>query len=169
MPDFPKPKAEADPSAIWSYSERTLTSFTGQPRIDLLGEDEDFEAGTGTRKSVLDRLLASENPIEDTLTANGTEQVVVEATGTLEFKLEGYIDLSNLSSGDTVVIREYMKIKSTGEYKKYAEEKYSGSQPLPLLHIITKPSRYGLKITLQQTAGTYRSFDYQFFKRIRSA
>jgi len=154
---------------IWAYTTRTLTGFTGQPRIDLLGEDASFEAGTGARKSVLDRILAPTAPIEGTLTADGTEQTVVEATGTLEFNLDGYIDLSNLASGDTVVIREYMMIKSGGGYVKYAEESYSGVQSIPLLHIVTKPARYGLKITLQQTAGTYRSFDYQFFKRIRTA
>jgi len=169
MPDFPKPAVAVDPSSVWTYENRTLTSFTGQPRIDLLGEDASFEDGRSARKSVLDRLLASTEPIEGTLTADGTEQTVVEETGTLEFKLDGYIDLSNLASGDTVVVREYMKVKSNGSYVKYAEETYSGSQPLPLLHIITKPARYGLKITLQQTSGTYRSFDYQFFKRMRTA
>jgi hypothetical protein len=154
---------------IWGYATRTLTGLTGQPRIDLLGEDASFEAGTGTRKSVLDKLLAPTSPIENTITADGTEQTLTDQTGTLEFQLDGFVDLTNMASGDTVVIREYMKIKSGGDYVKYAEETYSGAQSIPLLHILTKPSRYGLKITLQQTAGTYRSFDYQFFKRIRTA
>jgi len=170
-PDFPTPRVSVtvDPSTIWTYSSRTLTSFTGQPRIDLLGEDESFEAGTGGRKAVLDRLLAPTSPIEGTLTADGSEQTVVEATGTLEFKLDGYIDLSNMASGDTVVIREYIKIAPDGAYVKYAEETYSDAQSLPLLHIVTKPARYGLKITLRQTAGTNRDYPYQFFKRIRKA
>jgi hypothetical protein len=154
---------------IWTYTTRTLTGLTGQPRIDLLGEDASFEEGTGTRKSVLDKLLAPTPPIEGTITADGTEQTLTEQTGTLEFQLDGYVDLTNMASGDVVVIREYMKIKSTGDYVKYAEETYSDAQSIPLLHILTKPSRYGLKITLQQTAGTYKSFDYQFFKRIRTA
>jgi hypothetical protein len=154
---------------VWGYSSRTLTTLAGQPRIDLLGEDASFEDGTGARKAVLDRLLAPTTPLEDTLTADGTEQTVVEATGTLEFQLDGYIDLSNMASGDTVVVREYMKIASAGSYVKYAEETYSGAQSIPLLHILTKPARYALKVTLQQTAGTYRTFGYQFFKRIRTA
>jgi hypothetical protein len=58
-----------------------------------------------------------------------------------------------------------MKIKSDGGYVKYAEETYSGAQTLPLLHILTKPGSYGIKITLQQTAGTYRDFPYQFFRK----
>jgi hypothetical protein len=62
-----------------------------------------------------------------------------------------------------------MKISSGGSYVKYAEETFSGAQSLPLLHVITKPAVYGLKITLQQTAGTNRSYQYQFFKRSRTA
>jgi len=169
MPDFPRVTATVDPAVIWSYSTRTLTEFKGTPRSDLLGEDATFEAGTGARKAVLDRLLAPTSPIEGTLTADGSEQTVVEATGTLEFQLDGYIDLSNMASGDTVVVREYMKIASGGNYVKYAEETYSGAQSIPLLHIVTKPARYALKVTLQQTAGTNRDYPYQFFKRMRTA
>jgi hypothetical protein len=154
---------------VWAYSSRTLTTLAGQPRTDLLGEDASFEAGTGARKAVLDRLLAPTTPSEGSVTADGSEQTVVEATGTLEFQLDGYIDLTNMASGDTVVVREYMKIQSAGDYVKYAEETYSGAQSIPLLHILTKPARYGLKVTLRQTAGTNRSYPYQFFKRIRTA
>jgi hypothetical protein len=155
---------------IWAVTTRTLTGLTGQPRIDLLGEDASFEAGTGTRKSRIDRLAnieAFDTPIEGTLTADGTEQNVVldEVSGNPSRYLEGYIDLSNMASGDTIVIREYMKIKSDGGYVKYAEETYSDAQTLPLLHILTKPGRYGIKVTLQQTAGTYRNFPYQFFRK----
>ena len=154
---------------VWAYSSRLLTGFTGTPRTDLLGEDASFEAGTGTRKAVLDKLLAPTTPLEGSVTADGTEQIVVDQTGTLEFNLDGYIDLSNMASGDTVVIRQYMKIASAGNPVKYAEETYSGAQSIPLLHVITKPARYELKVTLQQTAGTYKSFPYQFFKRSRTA
>jgi len=155
---------------IWAYTTRTLTGLTGQPRIDLLGEDATFEAGTGTRKSLIDRLAnveAFDTPIEGTLSADGSEQNLVldEISGNPQRHLEGYVDLSNMASGDTIVIRQYMKITSGGAYVKYAEETYSGAQSLPLLHIITKPARYGLKITLQQTGGTNRQYPYQFFRR----
>jgi hypothetical protein len=159
----------SDYSGVWAVASRTLTAFTGQPRTDLLGEDASFEAGTGARKAAIDKMLVTTTPTEGTLTADGSEQTVVEKSGTLEFNLDGYIDLTNMASGDTVVIKESMKIKSGGNYVVYASETYTGAQSIPLLHIITKPSRYALKITLQQTAGTYRDFDYQFFQRIRTA
>lgn len=161
--------SRATTAEVWSYSSRTLTTLAGQPRVDLLGEDASFEAGTGARKAVLDRLLAPTTPVEGSISANGTEQTLVESTGTLEFQLDGYVDLSNMQAGDTIVIREYMKIAPGGNYIKYAEETYSGAQTIPLLHILTKPARYGLKVTLQQTGGTNRNYQYQFFKRIRTA
>jgi len=155
---------------VWGYATRTLTGLTGQPRIDLLGEDASFEAGTGARKSLIDRLAnieAFDTPIEGSVAMDGTEKVVVldEISGNPQRFLEGYIDLTPLDSGDTIVVRQYMKISATGDYVKYAEESYSGAQSLPLLYITTKPARYGIKITIQQTAGTNRTFTYQFFRR----
>jgi len=155
---------------VWNVSTRTLTGFTGQPRIDLLGEDATFEAGTGVRKALIDRLAnieAFDTPIEGTATMDGTEVNIVldEITGNPPRFLEGYIDLSPMASGDTIIIRQYMKISATGGYVKYAEESYSGAQELPLLHVVSNPATYGIKITAQQTAGTYRTLTYQFFRR----
>jgi hypothetical protein len=155
---------------VWAVTTRTLTSLAGQPRIDILGEDASFEAGTGTRKALIDRLASMEafdTPIEGSVTMDGTEKNVVldEVTGNPQRFLEGYIDLTPMASGDTIVVRQYMKIAATGGYVKYAEETYSGAQTLPLLYITTKSGRYGIKITAQQTAGTNRTLQYQFFRR----
>jgi hypothetical protein len=155
---------------VWAVTTRTLTSLAGQPRMDLMGEDASFEAGTGTRKTYIDRLASMETfdtPIEGSVTMDGKELNVVldEITGNPQRHLEGYIDLTPMASGDTIVIRQYMKIASAGAYVKYAEETYSGAQTLPLLYVTTKSGRYGIKVTAQQTAGTYRSLTYQFFRR----
>jgi len=170
MPDFPRPRVVVDPAPIWQYPTRTLTSFTGQPRIDLLGEDASFEAGTGARKTLIDRLAnvdAFDAPIEGTVEMDGSEKTVVldEVEGNPQRYLEGYIDLSPMQDGDTVVVRQYIKISQTGEYVKYAEETIEGAQSLPLLYVITKPGRYGIKVTLQQTSGTNRTLAYQFFRK----
>ena len=70
-----------------------------------------------------------------------------------------------MDTGDEIVVRQYIKIKNGGVYLKYAERTYSGKQAFDILYLTTKPTVYGIKITLQQTSGTYRSFDYQFFRR----
>ncbi len=183
MPDFPKPPGGGVTAAeVWGYTTRKLTGIDGQPRTDLMGEDASFEAGTGTRKARIDANITSRasaadytaaraakmDKIQDfleeglgTLTADGTEQTVREYIGT--GKLHAYIDLTNMAAGDTTVIRQFMKIKAAGTYIKYAEETYTGAQTLPMLHIIMKPSKNGVKVTLQQTAGTNRSYDWETF------
>jgi hypothetical protein len=156
------------PTAVWGAATRTLTGMTGQPRIDLLGEDASFEAGTGARKVKIDALLGTVADIEGTLTADGTEQTLVQTSDSKPHQISGEIDLTNMASGDTVVINYYIQMKSAGSFIKYASQTYSGAQSIPAVFFLTKTAKYGLKITLQQTAGTYRNFDYDFQKLVRS-
>lgn len=97
---------------------------------------------------------------EGDLTADGSEQMLVEFTEL--GKMEGYVNFSNLALGDAAIIRQYQKVY--GEYRQYAEESYSGVQTLPAVYITPKSGKDGVKITLQQTAGTLRTFAYCFFK-----
>ena len=98
-----------------------------------------------------------------TLQADGTEQTVFSSTETGEFS--GYVDLSNMVTDDEVTLRCYIRIKSGGEYRKWDEEDYVDAQAKPALHFTPLQSSYGYKVTLEQTAGTYREFDWVFFKR----
>ena len=155
---------------VWAVATRTITTFTGTPRTDLMGEDASFEAGVGTRKTRIDRLAnieAFDTPIEGTLVADGTEQNVVldEVTGNPSRFLEGYIDFNAMVAGDTVVIRQYVSVVTPVAYRQYATETYSGAQAMPMIFVVSKSGRYGIRVTLQQTAGTYKSFPYQFFRR----
>ena len=67
-----------------------------------------------------------------------------------------------MAGGDTIVIRQYMKIKSGGDYVKYAEETYTGAQTIPLVYISAKPANIAVKVTAEQSAGVNRSLDCQF-------
>ena len=101
-----------------------------------------------------------------TMTADGSEQRVFALDRSEPFRIEGYIDLSNMKTGDEVIIRQYIKIKPDGELKKYWEEKYNGIQANPIVYITPKPSIYGILITLQQTSGTYISYDWEFYMSV---
>ncbi len=103
-----------------------------------------------------------ETPVEATITMDGTEKVLVEKTDGVIALVEGYVDLSNMAGGDTIVIRQYMKVKTGAAYVKYAEETYSGAQAIPLIYISAKPANIAIKLTAQQTAGVNRSLDCQF-------
>jgi len=162
-------------SEVWTYTARTLTEFKGQPRIDLLGEDASFEAGTGARKTNIDRLAlieAHETPVEGSATFSTTDTypktvTIIDTSGMAiagkQHLVDGYIDLSALQSGESITVKEYMKIKSGGAYVLYAQETYTGTQDIPLLHLTTKPARYGLKVELVMSSAPSgnRSFDYQ--------
>jgi len=97
-----------------------------------------------------------------TLIADGTEQTLLEYVGMA--MIQGYIDLQNMTEGDTVRIRAYVKIIEDGDYKLYEEEVYSGAQPQPALYFVPKLSGYAFKATLEQIAGVYKSFDYVFVR-----
>lgn len=157
---------------IWGVATRELTGITGTPRTNLLGEDADFEAGTGARKARIDRLdiiEAFDTPIEGTHTpsALNTEEDVIldEPVGDPLRYLEGFIDLTNMAAGDTVVLREYLSLVTPVSYVQYAEETYSDAQALPALYVRTKPGRYGIRVSLEQTAGTIKDFPFQFFRK----
>ncbi len=168
MPDFPRTRPpEVDVATIWAYGNRTLTGLTGSPRMDLMGEDASFEAGTASRKARIDRILATEPEIEGSLVMNGTEEELAKSELAVQHQIEGMVDLTPLVSGDTIVVRVYMSIETPVIYAKYAEETYSGPVSPSLLFICTKAAKYGLKITIKQTAGSYRTFNYQFFIRRR--
>jgi len=98
-----------------------------------------------------------------TLTATGSEQTIREITRL--GKVQGYIDFTNMASGDTTTIRTYMKIKSGGSYIKQGQRVLSDAQsPANLMYIFEFPTpTYGFKITLEQSAGTNRTYDWMLF------
>jgi hypothetical protein len=96
-----------------------------------------------------------------TLVADGSEQVVMEISEAA--RVSGYISLANMEVGDTVVIRQYVKLLN-GEYRRYAAEAYTGVQENPIVYITPKELASAIKLTLQQTSGTYKTFKYLFIK-----
>jgi hypothetical protein len=98
-----------------------------------------------------------------TLVADSSEQVVMEISGSV--RVSGYISLANMEAGDTVIIRQYVKLLN-GEYERYASETYTGAQGNPIVYITPKELASAIKVTLQQTSGTYKTFDYLFIKEV---
>jgi len=174
MPEFPK---RVLPKNVWEYTTRELTALTGAPRIDLLGEDADFEAGTGTRKVRIDRLAnieAQQTPTEGTAdfltTDTYPKTVTIIDTSTMAIAgsphiVEGFVDLSPLGSGEVLTVSEDISVVSPVSYKTYATEDYTGVVDPPLLYIHTKPGRYGIKIdlTMSSAPAADRYLPYQLF------
>lgn len=99
---------------------------------------------------------------EGTLTADGTEQTIYEVTPTVTLVPDSItMSLSNMAEGDTITINMYAKLKSGGAYELIDTDDYIGAKDIPAINITGQPNRYGWKVTLQQTAGTFRGFDWE--------
>jgi hypothetical protein len=104
-----------------------------------------------------------------TLTTNGTQTAVIGTEHTLTTQttnkfFTAYIDLTNMVSGDTVEIRVSLIIKAAGSHILYYLGTYSGAQTNPLVYIPSLPSDISWKLTLKQTTGTGRNFDYRVYE-----
>lgn len=94
----------------------------------------------------------------------GAEEAICEHPGGEPSQVMGYVDLTNLISGDIVIIRFYVRVRDGGPWGLCYEESYSGPLPSPIVHIAKRPENHGLKITIQQTAGSPKVIDYEFFE-----
>ena len=98
-----------------------------------------------------------------TVTTDGTEQNVYinnAPAGVFEPKMV-HIDFTNHTAGETVIVREYYRIKSGGGLIKNDEIQFAGVQD-PLLKTVTlEPNRFGAKVTIEKTAGTNRAYDFE--------
>jgi hypothetical protein len=98
-----------------------------------------------------------------TVTTDGTEQNVYinnAPAGVFDPKIV-QIDFTNHTATETVVIREYYRIKSGGGLIKNDEIQFAGVQD-PLLKTVTlEPNRFGVKVTIEKTAGTNRAYDFE--------
>jgi len=102
---------------------------------------------------------------DGTVTMTGAEDTVFEVTS--ERMVEAYVDLTSMKAGDSIIVRQHMRIAPGGPYVKYGEVPFDDVQPFPLLWIVPKPGAYGVKLTIQQTAGANRTFPYAGFTENR--
>jgi len=94
---------------------------------------------------------------------DGTEQVIFESTETKEFS--GFIFLDKMEVGDTITVKEYVKDEEDSTYKLYESWSYTNVQTKSAIRVAPIIGKVGLKITLQQTAGTYRVITHHWFGR----
>jgi len=107
-----------------------------------------------------------------TLTADGTEQNVYinNAPANVYEPKTVKIDLDNMAVGDTVIIRLYDRIVPGGGLQQVDEVTYAGADGSLLdgskvIYISLAENRYGAQVTLEQTAGTNRDYDWEAIVR----
>jgi len=191
MPDFPA-RVDVDEiaQAVWIYTTRRLTNLDDirAAKIDNLDVLLSSRLSTTHFDDVIGDPTTPPPPVVTTVsdlikamqlavtslgdvTMSGTEKTVIEVLQSdlspydIPFIIEGYVDLSPMQAGDTIVLREYVAIESGVTYKLYATHTYNDAQTEPLIHFTKKLGSYGYKVTAEQTAGTYRTLNYFFGRR----
>lgn len=94
---------------------------------------------------------------------DGTEQILFESTEIGEYA--GYIFLHEMVSGDIVIIKAYIKNVENEVYGLRDSATFEGAQGAPCVGVHPTIGKVGLKITAQQTAGTFRTIHHMWFKR----
>ena len=102
-----------------------------------------------------------ETVAEGELTADGSEQNVVVCSDIAI--LSGYISMSKMGVADTIAVKQYIMVNGSEEL--YAQDAFSGQQ-IELLHFQSRAFKDTTRITLQQTAGSYKTFDYEFIREV---
>ena len=103
-----------------------------------------------------------------TLTTDGTEQdLYINNTpfGVFDPKVV-LIDFANQTAAETIVITEYYRIKSGGDWIKLDNNSYIGVQDPFLKSVTLHPNRFGIKVTIEKTAGVNRAYDYEVFYKV---
>jgi len=170
-------------AGVCAFQPRPIRQFTSG--TDIFTLDEPYTAAPGL---VAYAILAAEYPVQrlidifdavnailtltetgGTLTATGpgTEDTLYinnAPAGEYEPK-ELFIDLDLMQGGDTAVIRIYYRLRVAGGLQLYDYQSYTGADGgltdgRKLISVGLLPNRYGIQVTLEQTAGVMRNYDW---------
>jgi len=134
MPDFP----------------RTTTIVSGQPvYVQNMSGQALYVQISGAWDIVSDSIIL----------ANGGEQDLINDTSRIG-EFWGYVDLSKMVGGDTVILRQYFVTNAVPSL--YQAKTYTGIQAEPLIAVRPRPITKGYRFTLQQTGGVMKTYSYNF-------
>jgi len=89
------------------------------------------------------------------------------ADQTDDYIIEGQIDLSALASGDEAVVKVYIAVD--GVTQRLSDPMtFSGATGVPVVRVMAHTVLYNAKfrVTITQTTGTLRTFNYAFLYQI---
>jgi len=97
-----------------------------------------------------------------TLTTDGSEQnmYINNAPAGVYSPRGFFVDFTNQTAGETLVVREYYRIKSGGGLVINISTTYAAVQDPLMLYFALKDNRYGIKVTAELTAGANRDYDW---------
>ncbi len=119
-------------------------------------------------------MLNAELALQETggsLTASGAEQTLYinnQPMGSFVPRVL-YVDLDLMEGGDTTVFRVYYRLNSGGALQQQDFQTYTGADGglangNTVIAIDLGPSRFGVRVSIHQTAGTNRVYDWEVFE-----
>jgi len=103
-----------------------------------------------------------------TLTTDGTEQTIYlnnSPAGVFKPTLLR-IETSAQTATETIVLREYYRSSSGGTLLLYDTATYVGTIADEGIIIHLDPNRFGVKVTIEKTAGTNRDYPWEVFYEV---
>jgi pSer/pThr/pTyr-binding forkhead associated (FHA) protein len=103
-----------------------------------------------------------------TIPSIGTETTVIEVAGQNDdYMVEGYIDTSQLQTGDTLTIKEYIAVDGYN-YQLFVTRTVYGpvDESVVRFHAKTLLNFMKYKVTVTQTSGTPRTLPYGFITEV---
>ena len=119
----------------------------------------------------IEALVEAEAILEETggeLTTDGTAQTVYinNAPYGAYKPICLKIDFAKQTATETVVIRELYRIAPGGPLTVQDEETFIGVVDDPIVMIDLSPTRYGVQVVMEKTAGTNRAYDWTVFYEV---
>lgn len=106
-----------------------------------------------------------------TVTADGSEQTLFIEDVPLGCHAPRrlVVDLDNMAGGDTTVLRVYYRILAGGGLQLETYASYTGADgglanSMKLVSHALHENRFGIQVTLEQTAGVNRDYDWEIFR-----
>ena len=169
------PQGEHQPISDYVSSTGTFThtAFTADLAVgdEVLILHESVVSDSATIDDIFDIVNAILTLTETggTVTTDGTEQNLYinnAPAGVFDPKIV-QIDFTNQTAAETVVIREYYRIKSGGGLIKKDEVTFAGVQDPLLKNVVLEPNRFGVQVTIQRTViGVDRAYDWEAVYKI---
>ena len=134
------------------------------PLIALLNEVIEY---LETANAILTALPTLEETGQ-VVTTDGTEQNVYvnEIPAGVFRPMCVKLDCTNQTAAETIVLRTYYRIAPAGAYVLQDTLTFVGAISPELLNIDLEPNRYGIRVTLELTAGTNRDYTWEVFYKI---
>lgn len=106
-----------------------------------------------------------------TLTADGAEQTLYidDAPLGVHKPRTVLVDLDNMAGGgDTIILRVYYRLNAGGDLQLLDQSEYTGvdgglADGRVLVAIALYETRFGIQVTLEQTGGVLRAYDWSIF------